>query len=261
MKDFGRYKRGGVNLGVGTDTYPHNMLDEMRLVAYLARTQAGHPRTMSTTDVFDAATIGGARALGPRRHRPAAPGCRADIVLVDATHPRMQPRHDPMRSLIYAAGDRAVKDVYVDGQKVVGDGRVPDHGLRLPPPRICTRRRPASPAAQRAGLGAPARGQDRAAHLQVAVTPLLQVEGLRTVFRGSGGDVPAVDGVSLDVARGRTLGIVGESGCGKSVLSLSIMRLVAHPGRIAAGRVLLEGQDLAALSWPRCAGCAAATSA
>ncbi|MDB5415255.1 MAG: dppD [Rubritepida sp.] len=78
--------------------------------------------------------------------------------------------------------------------------------------------------------------------------PLLRVEGLRTVFRTSGGDVPAVDGVSIDVMRGRTLGIVGESGCGKSVLSLSIMRLVAHPGRIAAGRVLLEGRDLAKLS-------------
>src|SRR3954454_3600757 len=64
LKDFGRYKRAGVNMGVGTDTYPHNMLDEMRLVAYLARTQAGTPRTLSTTDVFDAATIGGARALG-----------------------------------------------------------------------------------------------------------------------------------------------------------------------------------------------------
>jgi len=79
-------------------------------------------------------------------------------------------------------------------------------------------------------------------------TPLLQIQGLRTVFRTSGGDVAAVDGVSLDVMRGRTLGIVGESGCGKSVLSLSIMRLVAHPGRIAAGRVLLEGRDLAGLS-------------
>jgi len=124
MKDFGRYKRGGVNMGVGTDTYPHNMLDEMRLVAYLARTQAGHPRTLSTTDVFDAATIGGARALGRDDIGRLAPGCRADIVLVDATHPRMQPRHDPMRSLIYAAGDRAVKDVYVDGHKVVGDGKV-----------------------------------------------------------------------------------------------------------------------------------------
>ncbi len=77
---------------------------------------------------------------------------------------------------------------------------------------------------------------------------LLKIENLRTVFRTSGGDVAAVDGVSLDVMRGKTLGIVGESGCGKSVLSLSIMRLVAHPGRIAAGRVLLEGRDLASLS-------------
>ncbi|MCU0944599.1 MAG: amidohydrolase family protein, partial [Rubritepida sp.] len=124
LKDFGRYKRRGVNLGIGTDTYPHNMLDEMRLVAYLARTQAGNPRTMSTTDLFDAATIGGARALGRDDIGRLAPGARADIVLVDATHPRMQPRHDPVRSLIYAAGDRAVKDVYVDGQKVVGDGEV-----------------------------------------------------------------------------------------------------------------------------------------
>ena len=80
------------------------------------------------------------------------------------------------------------------------------------------------------------------------MTPLLNIEGLRTVFRTSAGDVAAVDGVSLDVVRGKTLGIVGESGCGKSVLSLSVMRLVAHPGRIAAGRVLLEGRDLAGLS-------------
>ncbi len=47
LKDFGRYRRAGVNMGVGTDTYPHNMLDEMRLVAYLARTQAGNPRTLN----------------------------------------------------------------------------------------------------------------------------------------------------------------------------------------------------------------------
>ena len=56
-----------------------------------------------------------------------------------------------------------------------------------------------------------------------------------------------MDGVSLSVERGKTLGIVGESGCGKSMLSLSVMRLVPPPGRITAGRVLFEGQDLAAL--------------
>jgi len=76
---------------------------------------------------------------------------------------------------------------------------------------------------------------------------LLRIEGLRTVFRTHGGEIAAVDGVDLSVPRGRTLGIVGESGCGKSVLSLSVMRLVAHPGRVAAGRVMLEGRDLLTL--------------
>jgi peptide/nickel transport system ATP-binding protein/oligopeptide transport system ATP-binding protein len=76
---------------------------------------------------------------------------------------------------------------------------------------------------------------------------LLAIEGLRTVFRNPSGEVAAVDGVSLSVARGKTLGIVGESGCGKSMLSLSVMRLVPPPGRVAAGRVMFDGQDLLAL--------------
>jgi peptide/nickel transport system ATP-binding protein/oligopeptide transport system ATP-binding protein len=79
---------------------------------------------------------------------------------------------------------------------------------------------------------------------------LLRIEGLRTTFRTLQGVVAAVDGVDLSVARGRTLGIVGESGCGKSVLSLSIMRLVPPPGRIAAGRILFEGRDLLNLPLP-----------
>ena len=79
-------------------------------------------------------------------------------------------------------------------------------------------------------------------------TPLLQIQNLRTVFPGPRGETPAVDGVSLSVNRGQTLGIVGESGCGKSVLSLSVMRLVPPPGRIAQGRALFEGQDLLAAS-------------
>jgi peptide/nickel transport system ATP-binding protein/oligopeptide transport system ATP-binding protein len=77
---------------------------------------------------------------------------------------------------------------------------------------------------------------------------LLRIEDLRTVFRSSNGDIAAVDGVTLDVPRGKTLGIVGESGCGKSMLSLSVMRLVPQPGRIAQGSVMLDGRDLAALS-------------
>lgn len=124
LKHFGRYRRRGVNMGVGTDTYPHNMLDEMRLVAYLARTQATDPRSMTTTELFEAATIGGAKALGRDDIGRLAPGCRADFVLVDITHPMMRPARDPVRSLIYAAGDRAVKAVYIDGRQVVRDGEV-----------------------------------------------------------------------------------------------------------------------------------------
>ena len=90
---------------------------------------------------------------------------------------------------------------------------------------------------------------------------LLQIDGLRTVFRSASGDVPAVDGISLSVARGKTLGIVGESGCGKSMLSLSVMRLVPSPGRVAAGRIIFDGQDLLALPPVPCAPCAATGSA
>ena len=124
MKDIGRYIRRGVNMGIGTDTYPHNMLDEMRLAAHIARTQAGDPRTMTTTDLFNAATIGGARALGRDDIGRLAVGCKADFSLVDITHPMMRPARDPVRSLIYAAGDRAVKAVYIDGRQVVRDGEV-----------------------------------------------------------------------------------------------------------------------------------------
>ena len=74
---------------------------------------------------------------------------------------------------------------------------------------------------------------------------LLEVRGLRTLFKGEQGEARAVDGVDFQLQRGRTLGIVGESGCGKSVTALSIMGLVPQPpGRIAAGEVLFEGEDL-----------------
>jgi peptide/nickel transport system ATP-binding protein len=78
------------------------------------------------------------------------------------------------------------------------------------------------------------------------VPPLLAVQGLETHFATPEGVLRAVDGVSFAIDRGEVLGLVGESGCGKSVTSLSIMRLVPPPGRVAAGRVLFEGEDLLA---------------
>src|SRR5256714_4796828 len=77
---------------------------------------------------------------------------------------------------------------------------------------------------------------------------LLQVKNLHTYFQTREGLVCAVDGVSFYLDRGELLGLVGESGCGKSITALSIMRLVAPPGRIVAGEILFEGRDLLKLS-------------
>lgn len=76
---------------------------------------------------------------------------------------------------------------------------------------------------------------------------LLRVENLRTYFYTEDGIVKAVDGVSLKLDRGETLGIVGESGCGKSVTSLSIMRLISQPGQIEEGEIRLRGLDITSL--------------
>jgi peptide/nickel transport system ATP-binding protein len=78
---------------------------------------------------------------------------------------------------------------------------------------------------------------------------LLEIRGLQTRFATDAGEVHAVDGVDLAIERGETLGVVGESGCGKSVTALSVMKLIPMPpGRIAAGQILWRGRDLVPLA-------------
>jgi oligopeptide/dipeptide ABC transporter ATP-binding protein len=79
---------------------------------------------------------------------------------------------------------------------------------------------------------------------------ILEVSGLKTYFYTEDGVVKAVDGVDFEVRRGEILGIVGESGCGKSVTSFSVMRLVGMPGKIVEGNINFDGQDLLALPEP-----------
>ncbi len=76
------------------------------------------------------------------------------------------------------------------------------------------------------------------------VGPLLEIKGLKTYFFTQDGTVKAVDGVTFEIEHGQTLGVVGESGCGKSITSLSVMRLIERPGRIVDGQILLNGDDL-----------------
>jgi oligopeptide/dipeptide ABC transporter ATP-binding protein len=80
---------------------------------------------------------------------------------------------------------------------------------------------------------------------------ILEIKHLKTQFFTEGGVVRAVDGIDFDVKRGEVVGLVGESGCGKSVTSLSIMRLIGQPGRIVDGEIVFDNQDLLKLSESR----------
>ena len=136
LQDFGAYRTAGINLGIGTDTFPHNFIEEMRTAAIVARITRGAVDAVRTTDIFNAATIGGTKALGRDDIGRVAPGMKADLVLVDVTHPAMRPVYDPVRSMIYSAGERAIRDVFVDGRQVVRQGRAlafdyADAALRL----------------------------------------------------------------------------------------------------------------------------------
>ncbi len=78
--------------------------------------------------------------------------------------------------------------------------------------------------------------------------PLLQVQNLKTYYYTDDGIVKAVDGVDFEVYPGEVLGLVGESGCGKSVTSLSIMGLIEPPGKIVDGKILFDGKNLLEMS-------------
>ncbi len=95
---------------------------------------------------------------------------------------------------------------------------------------------------------------DKAAHARAAVTEvrgivkLLDVQNLSVIFETESGTAQAVDDLSFSIERGKVLGIVGESGCGKSVTTMSVLRLISSPGRVKSGKIIFDGQDLLSLN-------------
>jgi 5-methylthioadenosine/S-adenosylhomocysteine deaminase len=122
LETFLSYRDAGVRISMGNDTGPVNMLEEIRCAFTQARVADNNPTSLSMSEVFTAATLGGADALGRTDIGRIAVGAKADMVLVDMTHPRMQPAVDPLRALVFVAADRAVRDVYVDGRLVYANG-------------------------------------------------------------------------------------------------------------------------------------------
>ncbi len=131
LNTFGTYLDNGVQMSIGTDTYPHNMLDECRTAVIVARITGQSVADLDCVDVFNAATVGGAKALNRNDIGRLAVGCKADFSIIDLTSPSMRPVREPLRNLITIAGNRPVKDVFVHGEQVVSNGVASNIDLEL----------------------------------------------------------------------------------------------------------------------------------
>lgn len=123
LETLGAYRRRGVNVGIGTDSYPFNMLEEMRQALICSRLGGKSVFDITTGDIFEAATLAGARALGREDIGRLEVGAKADLLVIDLDAPTMRPVYDPLRSLLHCAADRAVEQVYVDGRLTVDRGK------------------------------------------------------------------------------------------------------------------------------------------
>jgi 5-methylthioadenosine/S-adenosylhomocysteine deaminase len=124
LESFHRYRMAGINVGLGTDTYPRDLISEMRWASMLCKVME-HDFTVATAaDVFNAATLAGARALGRDDIGRLAPGAKADIVVIDMQKLRIGPYRDPIKALVNCGTGDDVETVIVDGRTVVEDGRV-----------------------------------------------------------------------------------------------------------------------------------------
>ena len=125
LDSFARYRSRGINVALGTDTYPQDMIEEMRWAALGCKWQdreAGHG---AAAEVFNAATLDGAKTLGRDDIGRLAPGAKADIIIVDFTRQHIGPVDDPIKTLVYVANGTDVETVIVDGEVVIENGRAP----------------------------------------------------------------------------------------------------------------------------------------
>ncbi len=124
LESFHRFRAAGINVGLGTDTYPRDLISEMRWASLLCKV-VEHDFTIATSaDVFSAATLGGAQALRRDDLGRLAPGAKADIVLIDLRKIRIGPYRDPIKALVQCGTTDDVVGVIVDGRTLIEDGRV-----------------------------------------------------------------------------------------------------------------------------------------
>jgi cytosine/adenosine deaminase-related metal-dependent hydrolase len=124
MESFARYQAAGVNMSLGTDTNPQSMIEAMRWASVISKIVDRETQIATAGDVFSAATLGGARALGRDDLGRIAPGALADLVLWRGRSWGMTPLRDPVKNIVFNANAEDVERVWVNGRTVVEGGRV-----------------------------------------------------------------------------------------------------------------------------------------
>ena len=124
LHSFGRCRAMGIRIGMGTDTAPPDMVLNMAVGVMAARMAGDDPATVGAAQMYDAATLGGAEALGRSDLGRLAPGAKADIAVFDLADPMIAPTIDPIQSLVLGATGRITRAVFVDGRLSMRDGQV-----------------------------------------------------------------------------------------------------------------------------------------
>ena len=125
MESFGRYLARGVNMTLGTDTCPQSMIESLRWAAVVGKIVDRRTEVATAADVFNAATLGGAKALGRDDLGRIAAGAKADLLLWEGESLFMVPLRDPVRNIVYSAQAEDLATVLIDGEVVMRDRQIP----------------------------------------------------------------------------------------------------------------------------------------
>jgi len=125
LNSFSRYREQGINMALGTDTFPQNIVEEMRWAALGTKLVTEDPGAGTARELFDAVTLGGARAVNRSDIGRLAPGAKADIVVVDLSGAHVRPTHDPLVSLVHYVTPADIEHVFIDGEHLVQEGEIP----------------------------------------------------------------------------------------------------------------------------------------